>query len=300
MNYTVPRLQKGDTVGLVALSSRVEPEKLGAAIAFLEKLGLHAIVGDTIQGRHRYFAGSDEERLADLHAMIRRPEVKAIFCVRGGYGAARLADKIDYGLLAEHPKIFWGFSDVTYLHCAIQKYANIVTFHGPMLMTSTPLDELSKKMFGQLFMPMEIQYTEAISPLTAIANGVARGQLVGGNLSRLVNTLGTKFDIQTEGKILLIEDIAEPIPRIDVMLQQLKQARKLEQLAGVVIGSFTQIEADEEALHALMAEYFANLGIPVVAGFQIGHSTPNIAIPLGVDALLDAQQKVLKILPGVH
>ncbi|WP_337988763.1 S66 peptidase family protein [Lysinibacillus sp. JNUCC 51] len=300
MKSIVPHLQKGDTVGLVALSSPAQPEKLGDAIAFLEELGLNYIIGDTIQANHDYLAGSDEERLADFHEMVRNPEVKAIFCVKGGYGSARIAEKIDYGLLEENPKVFWGFSDLTYLHCAINEYANLVTFHGPLLMSVGRIDDLSKKMFLQLFSPMELQYTEDISPLTTIAPGVARGEIIGGNLRRLVNTLGTKFEVSTEDRILLIEELGETIPNIDAMLQQLKQARKLEQLAGVVIGSFTQTEADEAALLALMKDYFADLGVPVVAGFKIGHDSTNIAIPLGVDAILDAQEKVLKILPGVH
>ncbi|PJO41047.1 S66 peptidase family protein [Lysinibacillus xylanilyticus] len=300
MKSTVPHLQKGDTVGLVALSSPAQPEKLGDAIAFLEELGLNYIIGDTIQAKQDYLAGSDEERLAEFHEMVRNPEVKAIFCVKGGYGSARIAEKIDYGLLEENPKVFWGFSDLTYLHCAINEYANLVTFHGPLLMSVRRIDDLSKKMFLQLFSPMELQYTEDISPLTTIAPGVARGEIIGGNLRRLVNTLGTKFEVRTEGRILLIEELGETIPNIDAMLQQLKQARKLEQLAGVVIGSFTQTEADEAALLALMKDYFADLGVPVVAGFKIGHDSTNIAIPLGVDAILDAQERVLKILPGVH
>ncbi|MEQ6357854.1 LD-carboxypeptidase [Lysinibacillus sp. M3] len=300
MKSTVPHLEKGDTVGLVALSSQVEPEKLGDAIAFLEELGLNYIIGDTIQAKHDYLAGSDEERLADFHEMVRNPEVKAIFCVKGGYGSARIAEKIDYGLLEENPKIFWGFSDLTYLHCAINEYADLVTFHGPLLMSVDRIDDVSKKMFLQLFSPMELQYTEDIAPLTTIAPGVARGQIIGGNLRRLVNTLGTKFEVRTEGRILLIEELAETIPHIDSMLQQLKQARKLEQLVGVMIGSFTQTEADEAALMTLMKDYFSDLGVPVVAGFKIGHEATNIAIPLGVDAILDAQEKVLKILPGVH
>jgi len=300
MKSTVSHLEKGDIVGLVALSSQVEPEKLGVAIAFLEELGLNYIIGDTIQAKHDYLAGSDEERLADFHEMVRNPEVKAIFCVKGGYGAARIAEKIDYGLLEENPKIFWGFSDLTYLHCAINEYANLVTFHGPLLMSVDRIDDLSKKMFLQLFSPMELQYTEDIAPLTTIAPGVARGQIIGGNLRRLVNTIGTKFEVRTESRILLIEELGETIPKIDEMLQQLKQARKLEQLAGVIIGSFTQTEADEAALYTLMKDYFADLDVPVVAGFKIGHDSTNIAIPLGVDAILDAQEKLLKILPGVH
>lgn len=297
---TAPHLVKGDTVGLVALSSAVEIEELGEALAFLDELGLRYKVSSTIGAKYKYLAGTDEERFAEFHAMVEDPEVKAIFCVKGGYGSARIAEKIDYALLAENPKIFWGFSDLTYLHIAINEFSDLVTFHGPMIMKPRRMDELSKKMFLQLFTPMEVQYTEMISPLTTISEGVARGQLTGGNLRRLVSTLGTKFEIRTDGKILVLEDIAETIPRIDSMLQQLKQARKLDQLAGVVIGSFTQTEADEGELLMLMHEYFADLEVPVVAGFKIGHDTTNIAIPLGAEAILDAQEKVLRILPGVH
>ena len=300
MKNTAPHLVKGDTVGLVALSSAVDVEELGEALAFLDELGLRYKISSTIGEKYKYLAGTDEERLSEFHAMVEDPEVKAIFCVRGGYGAARIAEKIDYAILAENPKIFWGFSDLTYLHIAINEFSDLVTFHGPMIMTKQKLDELSKKMFLQLFTPMEVQYTEMISPLKTLGPGVARGQLTGGNLRRLVSTLGTKFEIQTDGKILVIEDIAETIPRIDSMLQQLKQARKLDQLAGVVIGSFTQTEATEEELLTLMKEYLGDLEIPVVAGFKIGHETPNIAIPLGAEAILDAQEKVLRILPGVH
>lgn len=297
---TAPHLVKGDTVGLIALSSALEAEELGEALAFLDDLGLRYKVSSTIGAKHKYLAGTDEERLAEFHAMVEDPELKAIFCVKGGYGSARIAEKIDYALLAENPKIFWGFSDLTYMHIAINEFSDLVTFHGPMIMAPRKMDELSKKMFLQLFTPMEVQYTEMISPLTTISAGLARGQLTGGNLRRLVSTLGTKFEIRTDGKILVLEDIAETIPRIDSMLQQLKQARKLDQLAGVVIGSFTQTEADEDELLMLMNEYFADLEVPVVAGFKIGHEATNIAFPLGAEAILDAQEKVLRILPGVH
>ncbi len=300
MKTTVPHLQKGDLVGVIALSSHVEPEKLGEGLSFLDELGLHYIVGDSIYAQHHYLAGNDDMRLIDFQDMVKNPQVKAIFCITGGYGSARIAEKIDYALLEENPKIFWGFSDITYLHCAINEYANLITFHGPMLMATSKIDNLSKKMFLQLFSPMEIQYTEAISPLTTIAEGVARGELIGGNLQRLVNTVGTKFEVCTEGKILLLEERGEAIPKIDAMLQQLKQARKLEQLAGVVIGSFIETGSDEEELHAVIKDYFAELGIPVMAGFKFGHENTNIAIPLGADAILDAQEKVLKILPGVY
>ncbi|WP_332648472.1 S66 peptidase family protein [Lysinibacillus sp. 54212] len=297
------RLKKGDLVGLVTLSSALNMEQLAPKLDLIERLGLRYKLGQTIGLPEGMLAGSDELRVEELHAMVKDPEVKAILCVRGGYGIGRLADKIDYGLLEENPKIIWGFSDVTYLHVAVNEFSNLVTFHGAMLSNrEEPLDELSQKMFQQLFTPIEIEYTEAISPLTTITRGVVRGELTGGNMNRLVSTLGTKYEFDAHGKIILFEDVNESIERIDNMLNQLRLARKLEQAAGFVIGSFTELgeESTYEDVLAVMREYLEPLGKPVVAGFNIGHCRPNISIPLGVDALLDGNEKVLRILPGVQ
>ncbi len=303
MKIRPQRLKKGDTVGLVALSSPLKMEQLQAKTTFIESLGLHYKLGQTIGLPDGMLAGTDEDRLNELHDMVRDPEVKAIFCVRGGYGLARIVDRIDYQLLEENPKIIWGFSDVTSLHLAVNEFSNLVTFHGPMLSNGVaPLDDLSAKMFQQLFSPLEIQYSEMISPLETISGGVIRGELTGGNLNRIVRTLGTKFEFNAQGKIIVLEDIKESLEHIDGMMNQLRQARKLEQAAGFIIGSFTELgegETYEEVLD-IMREYLAPLNKPVLAGFQIGHCRPNVAIPLGVEAILDADEKVLRILPGVE
>lgn len=164
------------------------------------------------------------------------------------------------------------------------------------------MDALSAKMFQQLFSPLEIQYSETISPLETISGGVVRGELTGGNLNRIVRTLGTKFEFDAQGKIMVLEDIKEALEHIDGMMNQLRQARKLEQAAGFVIGSFTELGKDEtyEEVLDIMREYLIPLNKPVLAGFQIGHCKPNVAIPLGVEAILDADEKVLRILPGVE
>lgn len=298
------RLQEGDTVGLVALCSPLSTDKLPKILKFLDELGLRYKIGQTVGLTGKFLSGTDDERLNDLHTMIEDPEVKAIFCVRGGYGAARIADRIDYKLFEENPKIFWGFSDVTYFHNAIQRYGNLVTFHGPMLTSvkKNELTELSKKMFYQLFSPFEIQYDETIAPLHTIVPGTVYGEFTGGNMHRLVSTLGTKFELDTRGKILLFEDIGEPLQKIDGMLNQLRLARKLEETAGFVIGSFTEMErgARDEDVWAIFEEYLKPLKKPTLAGFKIGHCEPNIGLPLGVDAILDANEKVLRLLPGVQ
>lgn len=303
MKIRPQRLKQGDTVGLVALSSPLKMEQLEAKTAFIESLGLQYKLGQTIGLPDGMLAGTDEDRLEDLHAMIRDPEVKGIFCVRGGYGLARIVDQIDYQLLEENPKVIWGFSDVTSLHLAVNEFSNLVTFHGPMLSNGEEaMDALSAKMFQQLFSPLEIQYSEMISPLETISGGVVRGELTGGNLNRIVRTLGTKFEFDAQGKIIVLEDIKEALEHIDGMMNQLRQARKLEQAAGFVIGSFTELGKDEtyEEVLDIMREYLIPLNKPVLAGFQIGHCKPNVAIPLGVEAILDADEKVLRILPGVE
>ena len=304
MKIRPKRLHEGDTVGVVALGSAISREQLPEKIAFLEELGLKVEIGETAGLTGAYLAGTDEERLNDLHRMIRNPEIKAIFCLRGGYGAARIVERIDYQLLTENPKIFWGFSDVTYLHTVFQEYSNIVTFHGPMLSSAggSEMSDLSKKMFRQLFTPFEIQYDESLSRLHQIVPGYARGEIIGGNLNRLVSTLGTKFEVDFKDKIVLIEDIGERLESIDSMLNQLRLARKLEDAAGFVIGNFNQIGQDvhETDVWKIIEEYLAPLKKPTVAGFMIGHCEPNVAIPLGVEAILDADEKVLRILPGVE
>lgn len=303
MKIRPAKLQIGDTVGLISLSSPLNIEKLGDKLALLEELGLRYKLGNTIQAYDGYLAGTDEERLEDFHQMIENPEVKAIFLVKGGYGISRIIDKISYPLLEDNPKIIWGFSDVTALHTTVNEYSNLVTFHGPML--SSPngeLDELSKKMFQQLFTPMEIQYAEHLSSLHTIVPGSVRGELTGGNLNRIVSTLGTKFEIDMRNKIVLLEEVGESIEQIDAMMNQLRLSRKLELAAGFIIGGLNMPDAsytEEDALDVI-ASYLKPLNKPTIAGFKIGHCEPNIAIPLGVDAILDTHEKTLRILPGVE
>ncbi len=306
MNTRPQRLQKGDTIGIVSPSSPPDRQNLENSLAFLEQLGLKWKFATHAKNIHGYLAGTDDERLADLEEMFQDPEVKAIICSSGGYGAGRITDRLDMTLVEEHPKIFWGFSDITFLHTAIRQYTNLVTFHGPMLGPNVGADTfeaLSGKMFQQLFEPMELHYTEAISPLTALTSGIARGEIVGGNLSILARTIGTKYEIDTKDKILLIEAIGEEPARIDGLLNQLRMARKLEHVAGVVIGDFARTETSRKwtlTLDEVLDDYFATANYPVVKGFKIGHCEPHFAIPLGVEALLNADEKTLTILPGVE
>lgn len=306
MKIRPKRLQKGDTVGIVSPSSPPGREELEKSLEFLDELGLKWKFAKNAKNIHGYLAGTDDERLADLEEMFLDPEVKGIICSSGGYGAGRITERLDMDIVKENPKIFWGFSDITFLHTAMGAYANLVTFHGSMLGPNVGKDtfeDLSGQMFQQLFEPMELHYTEEISPLESVTSGVARGELIGGNLSLLARTIGTKFEFDTAGKILLIEDIGEEAVRVDGLLNQLRMAGKFNNVAGIVIGDFANTETQKKwtlTLDEVFDDYFSDLKVPVVKGFKIGHCEPHFAVPLGVEAILDADEKTLTILPGVE
>lgn len=306
MRIRPPRLQKGDTIGIIAPSSPPNIENLHRSLEFIGKLGLNVKMGKHVEKVHGYLAGTDEERLEDLHDMLIDPTIKGIICAGGGYGAGRYSDRIDFQLMAEQPKILWGYSDITFLHTTIGQFANVVTFHGPMLASDVGKEtfhELSARMFGQLFEPIELHYTEEISPLTTIHGGVAQGELVGGNLTLLVSALGSKYEIDTRGKMLLIEDVTEEPYEVDRMLNQMRLAGKIQEAAGIVVGDFSQSVTKKRettlTLQEVFQHYLGDLGIPVVSGFKIGHCQPHFAVPLGVEARLDGDLKTLTILPGV-
>ncbi|AIF44651.1 LD-carboxypeptidase [Virgibacillus sp. SK37] len=299
------RLQKGDTIGIIAPAGPPDQEKLQKAIPFLESLGLKVNVGKHINEIHGYLAGTDQQRLEDFHNMVADPTIKAIIFARGGYGTGRIVSSIDYELIRNNPKIIWGYSDITYLHTAIRQQTGLVTFHGPMVASDIgkeEFDDFSAEMFMQLFEPATYVYTEKVSPLHVISPGNGTGMLVGGNLSLIVSTLGTPFEIDTNGKLLLLEDIGEEPYRVDSMLNQLKLAGKLEKAAGVILGDFADAEPTLKhslTLEKVFSDYLSNLNCPVLSGFKIGHCLPHFAVPLGVEAELSADTKTLTIQAGV-
>ncbi|MEN1967697.1 LD-carboxypeptidase [Lentibacillus sp. N15] len=301
------RLRKGDTIGIIAPASPVHWHELTCGIPFFEQMGLQVKLGKSVNRTYGYLAGTDEERLADIHAMFADPTVKAIICARGGYGTGRLAANLDYELIKNNPKIFWGYSDITYLHTAIHNEAGLVTFHGPMVasdIAKDTFDALSASLFDQLFSPTKLCYSETVSPLKMFVPGEAKGELAGGNLSLLISTLGTPFEIETAGKLLVIEDIGEEPYRVDAMLNQLKHAGKLDNLAGLIIGDFALAKPKSEKpsfrLEEVIQQYVSELPFPVMSGFSIGHCTPNFSIPLGVEARLSTLDKTLVMEPGVR
>ena len=300
-------LRQGDAVGLITPATYVaDPDRLALAVHTVEYFGLRPKMGRNVGKRTGYLGGTDQERLDDVHAMFRDPEVKAVFCIRGGYGSERLLDRIDYALLRANPKIFLGYSDITSLHLAIQKRAGLVTFHGPVMLSA--FTEFTEKCFrralfdsqplGLLANPPESNPLRPAHSLRRVRPGRARGRLTGGNLSLIAKTMGTPYEIETRGRILLLEDVDEQPYSIDGMLTQLRLAGKLEAAAGIVFGECSDCKPREfrpafESTFStgeVLDQILGPLAIPVLSGLTIGHTGDQLTLPLGVLASLDADK----------
>lgn len=304
-----PKLSAGETVGVVAPASCGDFDRVMAAVRYLEGLGLHVRLGEAVANRRGYLAGTDEQRAADLMAMFADEEIRAIFCARGGYGTARIADLLDYDVIRNNPKIFWGYSDITFLLTAFFQKAGLIGFHGPMLssdVASDDVDPLTLQTFRQLLSPQTLRYDETVSPLYVMVDGEASGRIIGGNLTLLVSTLGTPYELDTTDKLLFIEEIEEEPYRIDRMLNQLRMAGKLDDAAGIILGDFHDCEPVKRkgaslTLEEVLDDYLAPLSIPVIGGFRIGHCNPNLAIPIGAVGSINTKKKTFIVEePGVE
>jgi muramoyltetrapeptide carboxypeptidase len=305
-------LLPGDTVGLITPSTYVsDPDRLVAAERTVKYFGLKAKIAPNVRRRQGYLGGTIEERLADLHQMFADPEVKAVFPIRGGYGSAQLLDRIDYDLIRRNPKILMGYSDITALHLAIHKRTGLVTFHGPVTVSS--FSEYTQNYFrralfdntplGTLTNPPESNPLRPDHTLRAVRPGRARGPLTGGNLSLICALMGTPFEIETRGRILFIEDVGEQPYAIDRMLTQLRLAGKLEQAAGIIFGECNECRPrafqpsfdSTLSLGEVVDQILGGLRIPVLSGLTIGHTDDQLTLPLGVAATLDADKSELTI-----
>lgn len=290
----VPALPAGGVIALIAPAGPAELD-LNLATQWMHARGYQLRVYPGVWQRDGYLAGSDAERLRDLHDAFADDSVDAIFCLRGGYGCPRLLDGIDFELLRGHPKPFVGYSDITALHLAITRYAGFVTFHGPMLNADLLGNKQAPTESSLLHMlsgqqPPTLEHPLAY-PLTTIASGCASGRLLGGNLSMICAVMGTAFELDGEGIILFIEDVNEPLYRVDRLLTHLRLAGKLDRLRGVLVGDVAGVE--RAALERLLTQELGGLGIPVLAGWRSGHCDPNLTLPMGAQVRLDADQQLL-------
>ncbi len=281
-------LRPGDRVGVAALSGPVAAERLEAGLAALAALGFEPVPAANLASRHGYLAGSDDERLAAFHELAADPSLTAIFFARGGYGVPRILERIDWDLLAAHPRAYVGYSDLTPFLQQVLRRLGLAAFHGPMAAADlarglSPEEERSllSALAGEL--PLAYPAAEALVP------GIAEGPLAGGCLSLLAAAAGTPFAPDLEGGIVLLEDVNERLYRIDRMLTQLLQAGLLGGVAGIALGRF-DLAAGEDggALPELFRDRLGGLGVPVALGFPSGHSAPNWTFPLGLTSRLDA------------
>ena len=290
----VPALPAGGVIGLIAPAGPAELD-LNLATQWMHARGYQLRVYPGVWQRDGYLAGSDAERLRDLHDAFADDSVDAIFCLRGGYGCPRLLDGIDFELLRGHPKPFVGYSDITALHLAITRYAGFVTFHGPMLNADLLGNKQAPTESSLLHMlsgqqPPTLEHPLAY-PLTTLASGCASGRLLGGNLSMICAVMGTAFELDDEGIILFIEDVNEPLYRVDRLLTHMRLAGKLDRLRGVLVGDVAGVE--RAALERLLTQELGGLGIPVLAGWRSGHCDPNLTLSMGAQVRLDADQQLL-------
>ena len=295
------RLKVGDTIAVVAPASGIEAEGFDKALQNLADLGFKTKAGKSARAINGFLAGTDAERLTDLHEAFADKEVKAIWCVRGGYGASRILPDLDFSLIAKNPKILIGYSDITALHTAIHQRTGLVTFHGPVA-SSTFSDYAKTHVVNTLINPSAPYKIELAADNVAdesnlfktetITGGKCRGRLIGGNLSLLSALAGTPFGLRdTKGKILLTEDVGEQPYRIDRMLVQLKQSIDFKQLAGIALGVFADCNpknADSPTLISVLKDQLGSLGIPVVYGLSFGHIRDQFTLPVGIEAELDA------------
>jgi muramoyltetrapeptide carboxypeptidase len=307
-------LRPGDHVAVINLSTAIyDPAAIVRARGIIEALGLVPNVSAHILDRSRDFRASARERLADLHAAFSDPNIKGVFCARGGYGVSEIVSDVDYALIRRNPKVFVGFSDVTLMHLAIQNRTGLVTFHGRMpALTKFPpysFEALkravcSPEALGVLSNPEEGNPLRPIYPLRTITPGVATGRLVGGNLSMIAAAMGTPWEIDTRGAIFVFEDVDEHPYAIARMLLQLRQAGKLTQALGIVVGVCADCDKTSDAspytLNEVFEDVLGDLKIPVFSGLVVGHTDDQLTLPLGVQARLDATACTLNILePGV-
>jgi muramoyltetrapeptide carboxypeptidase len=286
-----PRLQPNQTVGVIAPASPVSQSEILHGLRLLESFPLKIRLGSHLFDHLNYLAGTDQDRVSDLHQMFSDPDIKAIFCARGGYGSVRLLNKIDFDLIRKNPKILVGFSDLTALLIAIYKESGLITIHGPTLS-----DLPKNKNWPNLSRLTTTSHRPQIifKQGRIINKGEARGILLGGNLSTICSLLDTSFLPSFEGAILFLEEKGESPHRLDRMLTHLLLSGRLDRLSALAIG---QIEdcGEKELIYTLLKERLCGLNIPVAIGLPIGHGVENIALPIGLPAVLDTESMLLKI-----
>ncbi len=289
-------LKSGDKVGIVATAKKVHKTHTLEGIEVLKGWGLEVKVGEYVFASHHQFAGTDEERKEDLQRMIDNPEIKAIFMVRGGYGSTRIIDAMDFRPLFTNPKWICGFSDVTAFHLHLFNLG-IASIHSPMPSFFYALKPTSLQWLHDLVFGKEMSHTIESHSLNRY--GVATGKITGGNLSIICHTIGTTSHIDTEDQILFLEDVGENLYHLDRMMVQLKRAGLLENLAGLIIGQFSEMKDNEDSFGAdaneIIHSHVEEFDYPLAFNYPIGHAKENYAITVGMKAKLSVERAGCKL-----
>ena len=286
-------LVQGDTIGIVAPSAPSLEQSPQAALDYLKDLGYNVVLGESAKASWGYLAGKDEVRAADINSFFANPDIDAILCLRGGYGATRLLDLLDYEIIAAHPKLFMGYSDITALHIVFQQRCGLATVHCPMTMT------LSRK---------PTAYTKAqfakglVTPITAgdfplprshnlvgLVKGSASGTLIGGNMSLVTALIGTPYELDGTNSLLFLEEVGEEAYSLDRMLRQMEQSGLIDRVSGILFGEFSKCvpvkkQKGEFTVEEIIRQYALRWQKPALMGIPAGHGRQNAWLPLGVPA----------------
>ncbi len=291
------RLSPGGRVGVIAPAGCVDERDLSSGVQVIRQYGFDVELAPSILERRGYLAGDERARANDLVSFFERIDISAIFCARGGFGSAQLLPYLTHVDFSAAPKIFAGYSDITMLLNWFNQRFGLVTFHAPMVAMEMArgLNSRSQEGFWSLLMGKNKEWRVELGEI--IRPGIAEGAMMGGCLSVLVTSLGTPYEIETNGKLLFLEDVGERPYRVERMLTHLKMAGKLDHLAGLVFGDFINCEGDgSREVRQIVGEMFAHASYPVVMGLPAGHGPDNITLPFGVRTLLDGVSGTLALI----
>ncbi|MBI2968822.1 MAG: LD-carboxypeptidase [Bacteroidetes bacterium] len=294
---TPPVLTKGDKIAIVAPARKISLKEIKHAFRILEKWGFDVVPGKHLFGSCRQYSGTDEQRAADFQRAMDNPEIKAILCARGGYGCIRIIDRLDFSSFRRNPKWIIGFSDITALHSHIHTNYRIETLHAPMGINigigTESVDAVRRIM--KVITGNPLRYSVKSHPLNR--KGSATGELTGGNLSVLYSLRGTRSEIKTKGKILFLEDLDEYLYHIDRMMMNLKRGGMLENIAGLVIGTFTKMKDNKvpfgKTAYEIIADTIAEYNYPICFGFPAGHIKNNNPLIMGRKVHLSVGKGIL-------
>jgi len=301
-----PYLKPGDSIGITCPAGDITLKEIQPAVQQIGSWGFHVKVGDTVGKKDFIFGGTDAERLADFQQMLADPSLGAILCARGGYGAVHLIDQLDFSPLYQHPKWIIGFSDITVILCHLHTCLNIASIHSKMCNSfpddwekAEPVQVASILSIRQALSGEKMKYT--VPPQDHNRVGMARGQLIGGNLKTIETLAGTRSDIDTAGKILFVEDTGEYLYSIDRMFWHLQRTGKLDRLAGLVVGGF-KVKPDDpgeeygRSLYDIVTERIKPYSYPVCFDFPVGHQKENYALKYGMPHSLEIRKDQVNLM----